>query len=126
MQVSSGVLREKYTKHHDHRTLDEKIRDILFNLGIKAKNKGFEYLHSSIKLAIEEPESAQLITKDLYIRLAKKFSVTPWAFERNMRTAINSMPISIYRDMVFYGNMGHYSNKEFILHIARYLSSFDQ
>ena len=101
--------------------LDKLISYTLFHLGIKSKVKGFNYLFDAIKTSIIDPSSSELITKRLYIDLARKYSKTPASIERAIRTAIGSMPVTKYRYIVFAGNMGHYSNKEFIIHIAKYI-----
>lgn len=101
--------------------LDYKINYILSSLGIRHAMKGYQYLMEGIKMGIEDPESINYITKILYIKLARKFKKTPSVIERNIRSAINSMPLSKYRAIVFSNDMGHYSNKEFILHITHYV-----
>lgn len=114
-----GVIKENEIVSSE--SLEYKINYVLSGLGIRHAMKGYQYLMEGIKMGIEDPESIDYITKILYIKLAKKFKKTPSIIERNIRTAINSMPLTKYRAVVFSSDMGHYSNKEFILHIAHYI-----
>ena len=114
-----GVIREK--KVEREYSLEYKINYVLSSLGIRHSMNGYTYLMEAIKLGIEDPESITFITKIMYIKLAKKFNKTPSAIERNIRTAIESMPLSRYRAKVFYNNIDHYSNKEFIVHLVHYI-----
>ena len=102
-------------------TLEQRINYVLSNLGIRHSMAGYTYLMEAIKMGIEDPESVTLITKILYIKLARKFQKKPGAIERNIRFAINSMPLSRYRTKVFCNNIDHYSNKEFIVHLVHYI-----
>lgn len=107
---------------NERKTIDGKISKTLIELGIKPSVKGFNYLKSSIKLAIEDPSSIEYITKILYIKLAKQFHVSPYSFERDIRVAIKKLPETEFRSVVFSSNMDHYTNKDFILHIANFLA----
>ena len=100
--------------------LDYKINQVLSKLGIRHSMKGYTYIMEAIRMGIEDPESVSLITKILYVKLARKFGKTPSIIERNIRTAINSMPLNKYRTKVFY-NIDHYSNKEFIARLVHYI-----
>lgn len=125
MNIMDGIIREKellqtYIRHQPE-PIDKCILHTLFHLGIKAKSKGFNYLVDGIKIAIEDPQAASLVTKCLYPDISKKYHTTPGAVERSIRTAILHMPVTKFRYNVFAGDMGHYSNKEFILHIAKYI-----
>ena len=114
-----GVDKEK--KAEKEYSLECRINNVLSKLGIRHSMKGYTFLMEAIKMGIEDPESIELITKILYVKLAKKFGKTPTAVERSIRCAINSMPLSIYRTKVFYNNINHYSNKEFIVHIVHFI-----
>lgn len=114
-----GVIREKEAEK-DY-AIECKINYVLSKLGVRQSMAGYRYLMEGIKMGIEDPETISFITKVLYRKLAKKFGKTPSAIERNIRTAINSMPLSKYRTKVFYNNIDHYTNKEFIVHIVHYI-----
>lgn len=116
--TTSGII----DRINERKTIDGKISKILVELGVKPSAKGFKYLKSSIKLAIEDPSSIEYITKILYIKLAKQFHVSPSSFERGMRLAIKKLPDTECRSIVFSSNMDHYTNKDFILHIANFLT----
>ena len=114
-----GVIRENDIEKSY--SIEYKINYVLSKLGIRHSMRGYDCLIEAIKMGIEDPESIEFITKILYVKLAKKFHKTPSAIERNIRTAINSMPLSRYRAKVFYNNIDHYSNKEFIVHIVHFI-----
>ena len=120
-----GVIKEKEAERVEveksSNDLDCKINNILSRLGIKHSVFGYDCLKEAIKMGIEDPESITFVTKILYIKLAKKFNKTPAAIERNIRNAISSMPLSKYRTKVFYNNIAHYTNKEFIVHLVHYI-----
>lgn len=116
-----GIIKENEIISNGGKSLDAKIYDTLARLGIKQTCKGYIYIHEAIKSAIEDPESALLVTKIMYPKLGKKFNKKPWAIERVIRYAVNELPITRFRYIVFSGNMGHYTNKEFILQVSRYL-----
>ena len=102
--------------------LNYRIHKILMQLGICQSLKGYKFIYHGISIILDYPDEEIYITKDLYIRLAKQFNCNPWSIERNIRTAIKKIPISEYRNIVFplSGDI-HYTNKEFLLHIARYI-----
>ena len=52
----------------------EKIYDLLYQLGIIANCTGFFYTTLSVWLAVREPERLNLVTKWLYLDVAKHYS----------------------------------------------------
>ena len=68
--------------------LDEKIANIFISVGIPAHIKGYQFLREAIKMAVDEPEIINSITKRLYPSIAKKFDTTPSKVERAIRHAI--------------------------------------
>lgn len=70
------------------RVLDRKLVDILLSVGISANLNGYTYLKESIKLAINEPNSINAITKVLYPTVAQKYNTTSCRVERAMRHAL--------------------------------------
>ena len=105
--------------------IEHKINYVLSRLGIRHSMFGYTCLMEAIKMGIEDPENIAFVTKILYVKLARKFGKTPSAIERNIRTAIGSMPLSRYRAKVFYNNIDHYTNKEFIVHLVHYIQYAD-
>ena len=71
------------------KTQEEKIvTQELRSLGIPANILGYGYLREAILMGLENPESLQHVTKELYPAVAKKFDTTPSRVERAMRHAI--------------------------------------
>lgn len=69
-------------------SLDEKISNIFISIGIPPHIKGYGYLREGIKMAVEEPSIINNVTKQLYPRIAEKFSTTPSKVERAIRHSI--------------------------------------
>lgn len=68
--------------------LDEKISKIFINVGIPPHIKGYSFLREGVKMAVEEPDIINNITKKLYPRIGDKFLTTPSKVERAIRHAI--------------------------------------
>ena len=69
-------------------TLDEKISKIFISVGIPPHIKGYYYLREGVKMAVENPEIINNITKQLYPKIGEKFSTTSSKVERAIRHAI--------------------------------------
>ncbi|HEY8390034.1 MAG TPA: sporulation transcription factor Spo0A [Clostridia bacterium] len=70
------------------KTTEEKITNIFITVGIPAHIKGYQFLREAIKMAIENPEIINCITKKLYPSIAKKFDTSASKVERAIRHAI--------------------------------------
>lgn len=66
----------------------EKIGELLEQLGLDRKEKGFERLSYAIAVTAKEFERAGSVTKLLYPDLAKHFQTTPEKIERSLRHLI--------------------------------------
>ena len=66
----------------------EEIRELLEQLGLARKEKGFERLSYAIAVTAQEFERAGSVTKLLYPDLAKHFQTTPEKIERSLRHLI--------------------------------------
>ena len=80
-------------KHEDkskakNRVIEEKISNIFITVGIPAHIKGYQFLREAIKMAIEQPEIINSITKKLYPAIAEKFDTSSSKVERAIRHAI--------------------------------------
>ena len=64
------------------------ISNILLNLGIPTKLKGYGYLREAIRIFAENPD--QTITKELYSEVANRCNATVTQVERSIRTAIET------------------------------------
>ena len=68
--------------------LDEKISNIFITVGIPAHIKGYHFLREAIKMAIDNPEIINNITKRLYPEVAESFNTSASKVERAIRHAI--------------------------------------
>ncbi len=71
-----------------NREMDERISNIFITVGIPAHIKGYQFLREAIKMAVENPDIINSITKRLYPEVAKRFSTSPSKVERAIRHAI--------------------------------------
>ena len=84
IEFESGVEEVKVKRS----PLDEKIANIFISVGIPAHIKGYQFLREAIKMAVDNPEIINSITKKLYPSIAEKFDTTPSKVERAIRHAI--------------------------------------
>jgi two-component system response regulator (stage 0 sporulation protein A) len=69
-------------------SLEEKISKIFINVGIPPHIKGYSFLREGVKMAVNDPEIINNITKKLYPSIGLKYSTTPSKVERAIRHAI--------------------------------------
>jgi len=82
---NKSLFNEKLIKN---RNLEEKITNIFITVGIPAHIKGYQFLREAIKMAIDNPEVINSITKKLYPSIAEKFETSASKVERAIRHAI--------------------------------------
>lgn len=75
-------------KQQETREIDERISKIFIGMGIPPHIKGYGYLREGVKLAVDEPEIINSVTKRLYPSIGKKFSTSASKVERAIRHAI--------------------------------------
>lgn len=68
--------------------MEERITNIFITVGIPAHIKGYQFLREAIKMAIDNPEVINSITKELYPSIAERFDTTASKVERAIRHAI--------------------------------------
>ena len=68
--------------------LEEKITNIFITVGIPAHIKGYHFLREAIKMAVDNPDVINSITKQLYPSIAERFSTSASKVERAIRHAI--------------------------------------
>lgn len=68
--------------------MDEKIANIFLSVGIPAHIKGYQFLREAIKMAIDDPDIINSITKRLYPSIAKLYDTSASKVERAIRHAI--------------------------------------
>ncbi len=71
-----------------NKNLEEKITNIFITVGIPAHIKGYQFLREAIKMAIDNPDIINSITKKLYPSIAEKFETSSSKVERAIRHAI--------------------------------------
>ena len=69
-------------------SLEEKISKIFINVGIPPHIKGYAFLREGVKMAVEDPEIINNITKKLYPSIGEKYNTTASKVERAIRHAI--------------------------------------
>ena len=70
------------------RSLDEKISKIFISVGIPPHIKGYQYLREGVKMAVNDPDIINHITKKLYPYISEKYKTTASKVERAIRHAI--------------------------------------
>ena len=85
--ISGGAMLEG-KKSGNVKLIEEKITNIFITVGIPAHIKGYHFLREAIKMAIENPEVVNSITKKLYPSIAERFSTSASKVERAIRHAI--------------------------------------
>ncbi len=83
-----GLTEKKEIIKPKNRALEEKISNIFITVGIPAHIKGYQFLREAIKMAIDQPEIINSITKKLYPAIAEKFDTSSSKVERAIRHAI--------------------------------------
>lgn len=109
--------------------LEEKVINIIHDLGIPAHIKGYKYLRDGIIMAVKDVDIMEQITQQFYPQLAKKHRTKPLRVERAIRHAIgiawNSGQIermeNIFGYMVKSNRTKQPTNSEFIAMIAEKL-----
>ncbi len=86
-RIISGFEEKRIVRRQD-KNIDERITNIFMSVGIPAHIKGYQFLREAIKLAVENPEIINSITKGLYPSIAEIYSTTPSKVERAIRHAI--------------------------------------
>ena len=69
-------------------TMENDVTEIIREIGIPAHIKGYQYLRSSILMAVQDMDILDSITKQLYPSIAKTYNTTPSRVERAIRHAI--------------------------------------
>ena len=69
-------------------SLEEKISKIFINVGIPPHIKGYAFLREGVKMAVNDPEIINNITKKLYPSIGEKYQTSASKVERAIRHAI--------------------------------------
>ena len=113
------------TKTSAGKEVEEKISNIFITVGIPAHIKGYQFLREAIKLAMENPDIINSITKKLYPSIADKFETSASKVERAIRHAIEVAwnrgkieNINSIFGLTVYSNNEKPTNGEFIALVA--------
>ncbi len=88
-EILSGPKEIKVlNKSPKNKALEEKITNIFLTVGIPAHIKGYQFLREAIKMAIDNPDIINSITKRLYPSIAERFDTSASKVERAIRHAI--------------------------------------
>ncbi|MCM1114667.1 MAG: sporulation transcription factor Spo0A [Clostridium sp.] len=105
--------------------MDIVVSDIMRQIGVPAHIKGYQYLRTSIKLAVDDAEMLGSVTKLLYPTVAKMYNTTASRVERAIRHAIEVAwdrgdvdVLSSYFGYTIQSQRGKPTNSEFIAMIA--------
>ncbi len=82
--------------------------NLLKRIGVPVKLKGFEYLKSAICAVVSDPAAIELITKNLYIDIAREHNTSACCAERAMRNAVEIAWKRGFRSAIsmLYGDFG--------------------
>ena len=112
-----------YTKGNSD--LEIIVSDIMHQIGVPAHIKGYQYLRTSILMAIDDPEIMHSITKCLYPIVAKTYKTTASRVERAIRHAIEVAwdrgdvdVLNAYFGYTIQNTRGKPTNSEFIAMIS--------
>ena len=88
LKKGSTIFPKKAERTVQRTSLDEKISSVFISIGIPAHIKGYHFLREAVKMVVENPDSINRITKELYPGIARKFTTSSSKVERAIRHAI--------------------------------------
>lgn len=117
------VIKNKLNNFNIH--LQEKVTDILYELGMPSNIKGYRYLKDAISMVVRDVELLNCVTKELYPTIATRYNTVSSRVERAIRHAIEVScqrgQIETINDMFGHtisSSKGKPTNSEFIARIA--------
>ena len=124
-EMKISAAREDYFPQKQEINLENRVTDMIHEIGIPAHIKGYHYLRDAIIMAIEDMDVLNAITKVLYPTVAKMHQTTSSRVERAIRHAIEvawsrgklDTLENLFGYTVSYGK-GKPTNSEFIALIA--------
>lgn len=69
--------------------MDMEIQKLLYSIGLTPNYVGYQQMTIALKIAMQDPESLNLVTKRLYPETARICGTNWKAVERNIRTALH-------------------------------------
>ncbi len=88
ISLKKGISPVSINKESRTTSIDEKISSVFISIGIPAHIKGYHFLREAVKMVVENPDSINRITKELYPGIARKFTTSSSKVERAIRHAI--------------------------------------
>ena len=88
ISLKKGISPVSINKENRTTSIDEKISSVFISIGIPAHIKGYHFLREAVKMVVENPDSINRITKELYPGIARKFTTSSSKVERAIRHAI--------------------------------------
>ncbi len=82
------IYKDREDEKQDMNELEVLVTEIIHEIGVPAHIKGYQYLRSSIIMAVNDMDILNSITKQLYPTIAKEHGTTPSRVERAIRHAI--------------------------------------
>lgn len=130
--IYGGIDINSFTKSRRHHPISSTVNDmeteitrLILEMGVPAHIKGYQYLRSSILLAVEDSDVVNAVTKVLYPTVAKKYATTSTRVERAIRHAIEVAwergDLDVLHSIFGYsvsGTRGKPTNSEFIALIS--------
>lgn len=122
--TTNEKVEEVFVSITDEKIIEE-ITKVIFELGVPAHIKGYQYVRRAIFLSAKDIEMINNVTKSLYPTIAKEFNTTSSRVERAIRHAIECAwdrgDIDVLNS--YFGNSlqrerGKPTNSEFIAAIA--------
>ena len=108
-----------------NKSLQEKVTEIIHEVGVPAHIKGYQYLREAILIAVEDMDVINAVTKVLYPEVARRYNTTPSRVERAVRHAIETAwdrgdleTLQRYFGYTVSNTKGKPTNSEFIAMIA--------
>lgn len=87
-QTGMSVCQADAAEEVEAARLEVKVTEIIHEVGVPAHIKGYQYLRTSILMAVQDMDILDSITKQLYPSIAKEYATTPSRVERAIRHAI--------------------------------------
>lgn len=86
--ISADDQEKRHVVKRAEVNIEAMVTSVIHEIGVPAHIKGYQYLREAIKIAVNDMEVINAITKVLYPQVAKAFATTPSRVERAIRHAI--------------------------------------
>ena len=102
---------------------DFAVAFVLKQIGLSGHVQGYYYLKRAIRITVNNPEEAQLITKVVYPAVAKEFKTSIANVEKAIRVCVKKINCSDETKLAYIGWVSNsYTNKQVIASIAELIS----